>query len=118
MLAAGLLPSKPIWSNMAISSKKCEAILWHGGQPFLENLAVAARRAPVASGRHAGCAMKAAHEVRQIREAGVERHARDSAVLVRQQLSGPAQTPSDQILVRRDPHRRCEDPTVLTRRHP
>jgi len=84
------LTFKPTWSNIAISSKKYEAMLGRGGQPFLENLAVAPRRAPVTARRYAGCTMEAAHEVGQIAEAGFERDVRDGEVFERQQLRGPA----------------------------
>src|ERR1700730_11898036 len=118
MLASRLLTFRPIWSNIAISSKKYDAMLGQGGKAFLENLAVAARGAAVASGRHAGGPMKAAHEVRQIREPRLERHAGDSVVFVRQQLRGPAQASSNQILVRCDPQRAGEDPQVVIRTQP
>src|SRR5262245_53224200 len=86
-----------MWSPLS-----SETNLGMGGQPFLEDLAVAARGLAEAAGRDAGGAVEGPHEVREIAEAGLEGHVGDRAVLVGQQPGRAAQAGAHEVLVGRD----------------
>src|SRR4051812_35889850 len=105
-----------MWSYMTFSSSKAREAarpgesLASGGQPFLENLAVAPRSLTEFQRRGAGGAAKRAHEIGQVREADIIGDIGDRAVVVGQPPRGVAQPRAHQILVRRDAERLREQP--------
>jgi len=82
------------------------------GVAGLENLALIMPLRQPAEGqrRMAGGTAEAAHEVRQVAEAAVQRHLRHRPRVLGQQPRGVAQAAADQVLVRRDADHAREQP--------
>src|SRR5688572_29864855 len=108
---------KPTWSYMKPPSVE-EAMLDGGGEPFLENLAVAARSLAKDARRYAGRAVKAAHEVRQVGKADIEGDLGDRLLCVGEQPRRMAQPRAHQILVRRDVEHAGKEPQEMKRAQP
>ena len=77
-----------------------EARLFGGGEPVLENLAIAAGSRSEAARGDAGGAMEGAHEVREVGEARGVGHVGDRAVVLAEEPGGAAQAGADQVLMR------------------
>src|SRR3982751_4652874 len=90
-----------MWSNMKPPFVVDEGRLSERRDPFLEDLALAARRATEGAGRHAGHAPKGAHEVREVGEAGLERQVGHWDASLGEELRRAREAQAQDVLVRR-----------------